>query len=230
MMGEAITVLIPVYNGAFYLDACIRSVLQQTLPPAAIIIVDDGSEDETPRVAAAWGSHVRYMRVEHGGLPYARNHALRLAETEIIAFVDCDDLWLPRKLEMQMAALARETKPAMVFGHLEQFVSDDLSAEESARLRVETTPVPGVAASTLLMRRRDCSRTGNFDESLSTGEFIEWRARATDAGIKTVVIPEVVARRRVHRTNMGRAGNASELHGQYVRMLKKVLDRRRGSP
>src|SRR5690349_543178 len=98
MMRAAITVLIPVYNGALYLDACIRSVLQQTLPPAAIIIVDDGSEDETPRVAAAWGSHVRYTRVEHGGLPYARNHALRLAETEVIAFVDCDDLWLPRKL------------------------------------------------------------------------------------------------------------------------------------
>ena len=224
-MRDGITVLIPVYNGARYLSECIQSVLDQTLPAAEIIIVDDGSEDNTPEVVAAWGEHVRYRRVPHGGLPYARNHGLRFTGSELIAFIDADDIWLPRKLELQMAALSRETRPAMVFGHLQQFISEDLTAAEAAELKFRAEPLRGFAASTLLMRKSDCDSAGPFDESIQMGEFIEWCTRAQDAGINPIVIPETVCRRRLHRNNLSRGGAA--LHGQYAQMLKKVLDRRR---
>src|SRR5262249_28820639 len=98
-MHHGITVVIPVFNCAGYLSECIQSVCEQTLPAAEIIVIDDGSEDDTPKVTATWGSRVRYERVPHGGLPYARNHGLRFTETDFIAFVDSDDLWLPEKLE-----------------------------------------------------------------------------------------------------------------------------------
>jgi glycosyltransferase involved in cell wall biosynthesis len=224
-MRHGISVLIPVYNGARYLSECIQSVLDQTLAAAEIIVIDDGSEDDTPKVAAAWGSRIRYQRVPHGGLPYARNHGLRFAVTDFIAFIDSDDVWLPGKLELQMAALAREAEPAMVFGHVQQFVSSDLTTEEAAELKYATAPLPGWLSSTLLMRKRDCERAGPFDEAIKTGEFIEWCSRARDRGIRTVMVPEVVCRRRLHRSNMGRGGTA--VHGNYVGMLKKVLDRRR---
>jgi glycosyltransferase involved in cell wall biosynthesis len=225
-MSDGISVLIPVYNGARYLSECIESVLAQTLPADEIIVVDDGSEDGTPEVAAVWGKRVRYCRVTHGGLPYARNRGLEFAKGEIVAFVDCDDLWLPRKLELQMAALEREAQPALFFGYIKQFISSDLEPEEAAQLRVAAETLPGIAGSTLLMRKSICDQAGKFDETIETGEFIEWCSRAQDAGIKVVTVPEIVCLRRLHRSNLGRGGPA--LHRNYLRMLKKVLDRRRG--
>jgi glycosyltransferase involved in cell wall biosynthesis len=225
-MPDTISVLIPVYNGARYLSECIASVCAQTRPAQAIILVDDGSEDETPRVAAEWGARIRYHRFPHGGLPRARNRGLGLVETDVVAFVDCDDIWLPEKLERQMAALRGQDGPAMVFGHVEQFVSGDLTPAEAARIRLRMKPLPGQFPSTFLARKADCDRVGAFDESVRIGEFIEWCSRASDAGLATIMVPDVVCRRRLHRDNMGRGGAAT--HGDYVHMLKKVLDRRRG--
>lgn len=227
-MRNGVSVLIPVYNGAKYLSECIQSVIDQTRPAAEIIVIDDGSEDGTPEVAASWGSRVSYRRMAHGGLPYARNHGLRFAETEFIAFVDCDDIWLPRKLEWQMAALSRAIGPSMVFGHVQQFLSSDLTAEEAARLTFKTEPLAGWFASTLLIRKCDCERGGPFDETIQIGEFMEWCSRARDAGIKPVLISEIVCRRRLHQNNLGRGGGVK--HAGYVHMLKKVLDRRRAQP
>ena len=225
-MRDGISVLIPVYNGAQYLFECIQSVRNQTLPAAEIIVIDDGSEDATPEVIAALGSCVRYQRVAHGGLPYARNHGLRFAETDTIAFIDSDDVWLPKKLELQMAALSRESEAAMIFGYVQQFISGDLQPEEAAKFNYKTAPLPGLLSSTLVMRKCDCERAGPFDETLQTGEFIEWYSRARDAGIRTILIPELICRRRLHRHNLGRGGIA--VKGNYARVLKKVLDRRRG--
>ena len=149
-----------------------------------------------------------------------------MVATEGLAFSDRDDIWLSSKLELQMTALSREDDPTMVFGHLQQFVSNDLTPEEALALKFNPAPLPGPAASTLMIRKSDFDRVGPFNESLATGEFIEWSSRASDLGIKTLLVPDVVCRRRLHRDNMGRGGAA--IHGAgYLRMLKQVLDRRR---
>lgn len=226
MMRRGISVVIPVYNGARYLSESIQSICDQTFPATDIIVVDDGSDDDTAKVAAGWSDRVRYQRISHGGAARARNHGVSLVETDIVAFLDSDDVWLPEKLELQMAALSREAEPAMVFGHIQQFVSGDLTPEEAAQLKFDPAPLPGLALSTLVIRKSDFDRVGPFDESLPTGEFIEWSSRASDLGIKTSLVPDVVCRRRLHRNNMGRGGAA--VHGAgYLRMLKQVLDRRR---
>jgi len=225
-MRPGISVVIPVYNGARYLSECIESVLAQTYPATEIIVVDDGSEDDTLTVAANWNDRVRYQRISHGGPARARNHGVRLVATDVIAFLDSDDIWLSSKLELQMAALSREDDPTMVFGHVQQFVGDDLTPEEARALKFNPAPLPGPLPSTLVIRKSNFDRVGPFDESLATGEFIEWSSRASDLGIKTLLVPDVVCRRRLHRNNMGRGGAA--VHGSgYLRMLKRVLDRRR---
>lgn len=225
-MRRGVSVVIPVYNGARYLSECIESVRDQTLPATEIIVVDDGSEDDTPKVADDWSGRVRYQRISHGGAARARNHGVRLVETDVVAFIDSDDIWLSSKLELQMATLSRDKDPAMVFGHVQQFVSSDLTSEEAVGLKFNPAPLPGPMPSTLMIRKSDFDRVGPFDESLATGEFIEWSSRASDLGIKTLVVPDVVCRRRLHRNNMGRGGAA--IHGaSYLRMLKQVLDRRR---
>jgi glycosyltransferase involved in cell wall biosynthesis len=224
-MPSSVDVLIPVYNGAKYLSDCIRSVCAQTVAASSIIVIDDGSEDHTAEVARGWGTRVDYQRVPHGGLPYARNRGLRHSTSEFIAFVDSDDIWTPEKLDVQFAAIEKATEPSMVFGHVQQFISDDLTPEEAKAIKYDPAPLRGMFPSTLLIRRSDCERAGPFDESIETGEFIEWCSRAVDAGIKPIVVPEIVCHRRLHRSNMGRGGAST--HANYIKMIKTVLDRRR---
>jgi GT2 family glycosyltransferase len=96
-----ISVIIPTYNRAAWVVEAVDSVLDQTYRDLELIVVDDGSTDETPARLAAYGRRLRYDRQEHSGVSAARNRGLALASGEWIAFLDSDDLWLPRKLEVQ---------------------------------------------------------------------------------------------------------------------------------
>ena len=224
-MTSGVSVVIPVFNGAAYLAECVQSVARQTLATDEIIIVDDGSTDDTPNVVRSLSAEVRCIRQENHGLSSARNVGQRAVRTDYVAFVDCDDLWAPAKLERQMAALAAEKKPSMCYGYVTQFVSPDLSGEEAARLKFDPEPMAGYSATTLLLGNDAFARAGPFDESLEIGEFAEWFARAKDAGVQTILIDDVVAMRRLHRSNMGRRGQ--DFRSNYSKSLKKVLDRRR---
>lgn len=101
-----ISVVIPSYNRANLLPLTVRSILAQTVPADEIIVVDDGSTDHTAEVCAAFPEPVRYIRQTNRGLPGARNTGIRASGGKWIAFCDSDDLWTPRKLEIQLAALA----------------------------------------------------------------------------------------------------------------------------
>jgi GT2 family glycosyltransferase len=104
---EGVSVVIPAYNRADLLEPTVRSVLAQTVPPLEILVVDDGSTDETPAVCARFPAPVRCIRQENRGLPGARNRGIEEARGDWIALCDSDDLWRPRKLEVQLAAMAR---------------------------------------------------------------------------------------------------------------------------
>jgi len=222
--GE-ISVVIPVHDGALHLAEAIETVLAQTIAAAAIIVVDDGSQDETPQVAARFTGAIRYLRQAHAGAAQARNAGTRLVESEYLAFLDSDDVWWPHKLERQLAELHSSQQPAMIFGHTVQFASPELAPDEVAALNFETKPVPGIVLSALLMRTRDFLAVGPFDVRLRTGEFIEWYARAQHNGIVTRVLPDVVFRRRLHRGDHGR--RHPDARTDYARALKTVLDLRR---
>lgn len=100
-----VSVVIPTYNRATLLPAAVESVLRQTLPPAEILIIDDGSTDDTAAVCAGFPEVVRYIRQENSGVSAARNRGIRDARGEYVAFLDSDDLWEPEKLEVQIAGL-----------------------------------------------------------------------------------------------------------------------------
>ncbi len=103
---SSITVVIPTYNRAEWLPATVESVLQQTRPADEILIVDDGSRDDTETVCRAFPAPVRYVRQANAGVSAARNRGVREARGEWIAFLDSDDLWEPAKIEVQTAAHA----------------------------------------------------------------------------------------------------------------------------
>ncbi|MEZ5320126.1 MAG: glycosyltransferase family A protein [Vicinamibacterales bacterium] len=99
-----VSVVMPCYNGAAYIGEAVRSVLAQTVPVLEILVIDDGSTDESVRIAEGFGPPVRVLRQANAGVAQARNLGLEQARGEWVAFMDADDVWQPVKLERQLAA------------------------------------------------------------------------------------------------------------------------------
>lgn len=107
-MIPLVSVVIPAYNKGDTLASAVESVLRQTVRDLEIIVVDDGSVDDTKEQARRLGQRIRYCYQPRAGVSAARNYGIREARGEFVAFLDGDDLWLPRKLETQLAYLERE--------------------------------------------------------------------------------------------------------------------------
>lgn len=219
-----INCVIPVYNGEKYLSRAIESILGQTYRPVEIIVVDDGSIDNTSEVAKRYPLPVHYHYQTHSGPAAARNRGIELAQGSLFAFLDADDLWVENKLKLQLAALSAQPDLDMVFGQAQQFHSPELDESEKAKLHGHGEIMPG-GVGTLLIKREAFYRVGLFETTWKVGEFIDWYARATEKGLKSRMLPEVLLKRRLHTTNMGiRERNA---RADYVRIAKAALDRRR---
>jgi glycosyltransferase involved in cell wall biosynthesis len=102
-----ITVVIPAYNAGRYIERAVDSVLAQSVPADEIIVVDDGSTDDTADIVSGYGSKVRYIHQQNAGASIARNRGIQKACFEWIAFLDSDDEWLPKHLEMHLGLLER---------------------------------------------------------------------------------------------------------------------------
>lgn len=218
-----VSVVLPMYNRAAYVAEAIASVYAQPSPVADVVVVDDGSTDESVAVVERVARPgLSIVRQSNRGIGAARNRGIAAATGDWIAFIDSDDLWEPDKLARQLAAGAGDGAD-LVFGHLVEFLSPERAADLAGTLRVATSPVPGLIASTLLARRAAIERIGPFDERLRVGEFVEWMSRARDLGLGIRMIDQTVARRRVH------GGNTvlTRSNADYLRAIKMTLDRRR---
>jgi glycosyltransferase involved in cell wall biosynthesis len=221
-----VSVVIPVRDGEAFVADAIDSVCGQTIDDLEVIVVDDGSTDNSFAIAA---SHVdgrtRAVRQAATGAAAARNHGARLARGEWLAFLDADDLWMPDKLRLQMQVLEQAPSATMVFGHVQEFLSPEFAAT-GGQLAIPRL-LPGYSVVTLLVRRRDFAATGDFDERLMTGEFADWYDRARAAGLEPMLLPDTLTRRRIHAGNLHRRRRADSQG--YPAMLKAILDRRRRS-
>jgi glycosyltransferase involved in cell wall biosynthesis len=222
-----VSVMIGVYNAEAYLGEAIDSVLAQTYQPLELIVVDDGLTDGSGDVAKAHGDALRYERQENAGNGAARNRGVELASGSLLAFLDADDRFLPDKLERQWKALEDGDGADMVFGHVREFVSPELSQLERGAIRAAAEPSPWTAPNLMLIRRDAFFRVGPFSETLKVGVTVDWYARALEAGLRGVMLDEVVLERRLHTQNNGL--RESDSRSQYLHVLKASLDRRRGS-
>ncbi len=220
-MTEAplISTVIPLFNCEKYLGAAIESILAQNYEPMQIIVVDDGSTDGSATVARSF-PQVEYYFQENAGVATALNHGLSKAKGEFIAFLDSDDLWTEGKLKLELDAFTRNPELDMVMGNVEQF----------RETGPNTAPVSlgifeGYLKITVLVRRSALFRVGLFDPQWKTGDFIDWYIRATELPLKTVMLPDVVARRRIHETNMGI--RQRDARSEYPRIMRMAMERRR---
>jgi glycosyltransferase involved in cell wall biosynthesis len=221
-MTEAplISVIVPVFNGGKYIAAAIESSLAQDHRPSQIIVVDDGSIDNSAAVARGF-EQVEYHFQEHAGVVTALNKGIAEAKGSFIAFLDADDLWMEGKLRRQLDAFANDPELCMLMGRVEQFREMPDGAAISLGI------FNGYMKITMLIKRIALFQVGLFDTQWRTGDFIDWYIRATEQGLKSLMLPEVVARRRIHETNMGICQR--ETQTDYARIMRQVLERRRKS-
>jgi glycosyltransferase involved in cell wall biosynthesis len=211
-----ISVLIPCYQSARFLGAAIESALRQTVPPWEIVVVDDGSTDDSAGVVRRCGGSVRYVTQEHAGIVAARNHALQLAGAPLIAFLDADDVWPVDSLALRVAAMTAEPYAEVVAGRLQRFAGDVVDTPDAA--------AAARVAGTMLIRRDVFDRIGVFDPTLRVGETMDWVARAVHAGVRIVEIDHHVLHRRVHDANTVRR---VPVESDYLRVLRQAISRRR---
>ena len=225
-MGQLVSVVIPTYNGQRYIVPTLDSILAQKYRPLEILVVDDGSTDSTPQIVRDYAPEVRLIEQARRGHPAARNAGVRSASGEFLGFLDHDDLWSPDKLERQIACFSNRPELDLVFGHIQNFFTPEMTAEERERVAVPLQPLPGLLQGSMLARRQSFDRVGPFCEDRGMGDFLDWYGRAMLAQMKMEMLPEIVVHRRIHASNYQRT--YTEQRREYLRAVKDLLDRRRG--
>lgn len=224
--SDKISVIIPVYNGEKYLRNAVDSALNQSLKPFEVLIVDDGSTDNTGQIAKGYQEKVHYIRRDiRGGAAAARNDGVKKAAGDYLAFLDADDYWDQNKLALQMREIKKPGTANMIFGMVSHFFSPETHEDFRNKYICPDQPLQGLVAGTMFIRRDDFLKVGYFSEQYKTGEFIEWYQRAMDAGVTLFVLPDVLMHRRIHPLNHG----IVEKHRKddFVRIAREVIMRRR---
>jgi glycosyltransferase involved in cell wall biosynthesis len=219
-----VSVIIPVHNGEKYLAESIQSVLDQKHAALEILVIDNASTDDTPNVAKTFPS-VRYFHLPEKGLVKALNHGVEQSRGAFLAFLDADDLWTPNKLATQLEAFAQNAAIDMVFGHVEQFISPELTAPIKQRLSIRDKRLPGRFKSTMLIRKESFLRVGLFEKTMEFADFIDWYMRAEEQDLQESLLPDVLTLRRIHGANFSYTDRDKRI--EYARVLKRGLDRRR---
>jgi glycosyltransferase involved in cell wall biosynthesis len=224
--SHKISVIIPVYNGEKYLDEALQSVLNQSLRPFEILVVDDCSTDKTAEIAQRYGDRIRYIRREkNGGAAAARNDGVKSATGDYIAFLDADDYWVNNKLELQLREIKKQNAPDMIFGMSTHFFSPETDDSFRQKYYCPNEPVKGLHSGVMLFKRNNFLKAGYFSTNYKTGEFIEWYQRALEAGMTSSILPDVLMHRRIHPLNHGIV--EKNQNDDYARIAKDVIMRRR---
>lgn len=224
MNGQA-SVIMSVYNGEKYLRQAIESVLTQTYKPIEFIVVNDGSVDGTEEILKQYTPQILYITRSNQGQPAALNLGISIANSAYITFLDADDLYMADKIALEMDLLDQRPELDMVFGHLEQFFSPELSEETKSQWVCPKGLSPGYMASAGLFRKECFDKVGLFNEEQKIGAFIEWYMRSMEKKLKSHLIPNKVLSRRIHENNVGISSQNSR--HEYVQIVKAALKRRR---
>jgi len=180
-----ISVVIPCYNSAHLVSASVRSVLAQTIPAGEIIVVDDGSSDDPAAALREFGTHIRLLRRENGGLSAARNSGAAATSGDWLLFLDADDSLFPDALE-RLSATAEETRAGVTYGFVLQRNEEGGKLHSLAGGAAGDPPLPAKAAfwwtplataGCALIRRDLHAVIGGFDENFRQVEDAEYWLR-----------------------------------------------------
>jgi glycosyltransferase involved in cell wall biosynthesis len=225
MNGLTISAIVPVYNGAAYIAEALRSIRAQTVPVTEVIVVDDGSTDDTAIIVQRVDPGAIIIRQARGGAASARNAGVSQASGGWLAFLDHDDLWTPKHNEALLDGLQKQPDAGYIYGRFcfQELVSGALIPRLQ---KVDKTAVPFLLHSALI-RHDVWQSVGGLNPAHRLSEDIDFYLRLRDAGIRIACVDPITLIYRLHGGNLSRTaslGNAAMLEVMY-----DAIRRRRGS-
>ena len=215
MQKPLVSVVIPTYNYGRFVCEAVDSALAQTWPNLEVIVVDDGSTDDTKERLKPYGNRIRYIYQENRGLSGARNTGIREAAGDHVAFLDSDDLWTPKKIEAQMELVAAQNFEAVVC------VPGNNTRTGAAYSFEDCFFVSPGFGSTALLKRDVFDEIGGFDETLKSVEDRDMMLRITSTGRQLGIVAGDYVQIRSHGENMSR--NAKRMEENFRRTLRKTF-------
>lgn len=211
-LAEPVSIIIPTYNRQEFLGKAIDSVLRQTYPNFELLIVDDGSTDDTVDLVASYGNAVRYLSQENLGVAAARNTGIKAARHDLLAFLDSDDCFALQKLEVQVAAMM--TQPEYLVSHTDEiwYRRGQLLNQKNRHVReggdifARCLELCAVGMSTAMVRRRLFDKVGLFDEKLPCCEDYDLWLRVS------VSLPFLLVGQPFTIKDGGRQDQLSQIH------------------
>ncbi|HWQ03791.1 MAG TPA: glycosyltransferase [Longilinea sp.] len=241
-----VSVIIPTYNSARFIAGTLDSVFAQSFRDFEVIVVDDGSTDNTREVLQPFQNRIQYIYQQNSERSAARNNALSHTQSEYIAFLDSDDLWAPEKLERQVAVLDANPQVSLVFcqaryldesGKPVSFCGQTLDGEPGEGLVIADYSIPLLSSnvvagggSAAMVRRRLLDEVGKFDLDLVQSEDWDMWVRLAQLG-PFAYIPEPLASYRVYgwKKLLTRQMDEESIQ-QHLRIVDKNLAGWRGDP
>jgi len=236
-MQELVSIIVPTYNRGHLIGETIQSVIDQSYTNWELIIVDDGSTDDTKkRIEELKDNRLRYYSIEHCGIIGAvRNRGMNNARGEYIAFLDSDDLWQPDKLDYQLSLLKNNPKASFAFGHGEQFGNGATPTPELEIFFVGNVFLPFLFEErfifyvpTFLFKKGVLNKITNIDESLFYASDIDFFLRMAYT-FEGTFSHNIVARIRKQEKSHSQS-NELDAYDEYLVMLKKHLRENRLTP
>ena len=200
MTRPAISVVMAVRNGEHFLDRAIASVLAQSLQPDEIVLVDGHSTDSTAAIAKSH-SLVRYIMQAGSGIADAYNQGIRTATGGVLTFLSHDDVWTPNKLASQSEFLCSRPELQCAVARAKLILEPGESTPPGFRHEWLVDDHPAFIMETLMARRSAFEQVGMFDPAFTTGEDVDWFARAKDRNTGIGIVPEVLLIKRIHGSN-----------------------------
>jgi glycosyltransferase involved in cell wall biosynthesis len=231
----SIVVIIPLYNGARWVEQSIASVLSQTIQPDEFIVVDDGSTDEGPRIVEKWAQNhpIRLVRKPNGGQSSARNLGVARSKSALIALLDQDDIWYPNHLEALVEAFNNHKGPPLGWSYSDfddvdvdgkmvgrEYASHPILVNPKRQLTTILGQGVIIQPSAALISRAAFEAVGGFDERLCGYEDDDLFLRIFRAGFDNIYVPYSTSQWRIYSSSCG----ASDRHDTSLRLyIKKLL-------
>ena len=219
-----VSVVLPVYNGEKFVAQAIESVLNQQYRPLQIIVVNDGSTDQSGDILGRYKDSVTYIEQENSGPPSARNRALQEADGEYITFIDQDDIWHPDKLKIQLLEFEKHKDLHIAIGFsikIPFYSFGDLNSR-GVKNRAKFDLLLGSS----LVKRSAFEVVDNFNNELLVGDDTDWFIRARENKLAISVHRDLVFYHRLHENNFTKKNDRSKF---VLRILKQAIGRKKAA-
>jgi len=227
-ISELVTVIIPTYNSAKYITEAVDSVLAQTYKNFEIIVVDDGSTDDTDEVLKPYMDKIIYIKKKNGGPASARNRGIESSSGEFIAFLDADDVWLPEKLERQVEFMKNNPEVEIIFTKVANY--EDPENQTLGRINIKDGYIFDqllkrgnfINASTVLLKAECIKNKELFDEDkrlISVEDYNLWLRLARKC--KFAYLGEATTR---YRYGGGLTENFEKMFQADIYILRKLKE------